>query len=508
MNRAAGILMPIFSLPSKYGIGCFSNEAYEFVDWMRDAGQCYWQILPLGPTSYGDSPYQSFSTFAGNPYFIDLEQLIAEGLLTKAECDAIDFGQDASLIDYEKLYYGRFGLLRKAYERANVSRNQDFQCFIRENAWWLDNYALFMAIKDWFKGRPWFEWPEDIRFRYGYSIDYYNEQLYFEIEFQKYMQFVFHKHWFQLKTYANEQGIQIIGDIPIYVAFDSADVWANPYLFQLNDVNLPIAVAGCPPDAFSSTGQLWGNPLYRWDYHKSTGFSWWMSRLNQVFCLYDVVRIDHFRGFDSYYSIPYGELTAVNGRWEQGPGIELFWKMWEVLGNQKVIAEDLGFMTESVRQLVSDSGFPGMKVLEFAFISRDSNGANDYLVHNYNENCVVYTGTHDNETLQGWLKSIKKEELGMLREYLCDYYTPIEELHFALISLAMRSNAHMCIIPIQDYLGLDNKARINHPSTLGGNWKWRIEKEMLSTKMKQRIRTLTKIYERLFWQWDESIDNQ
>lgn len=507
MNRAAGILMPIFSLPSKYGIGSFSKEAYDFVDWLKDAGQSYWQILPLVPTSYGDSPYQSFSTYAGNPYFIDLERLISDGLLTKSECEEVDFGQESTSIDYEKLYNGRYKLLRKAYERANVGENNDFLWFIGENAWWLNDYALFMALKSFFGGSCWTEWPQDIRLRYGYSIDYYNEQLYYEIEFQKYLQFLYQKHWYELKNYANENGIEIIGDIPIYVAMDSADVWANPELFQLDENNVPLAVAGCPPDGFSATGQLWGNPLYRWDYHKETGYQWWMTRLRYCFQFYDIVRIDHFRGFDEYYSIPYGEETAMNGSWQTGPGMDLFWKMWEVLGSQKVIAEDLGYMTDSVKQLVNDSGFPGMKVLEFAFDSRDSGNASDYLPHNYCENCVVYTGTHDNETIQGWLKNITAEELKKVREYLCDMHTPLDKLHLSMIHLAMRSTAFMCIIPIQDYLGLDNMARINHPSTLGGNnWKWRIDKELLTKELSLYIRSVTKIYGRLNNQWNHTLD--
>ena len=327
MNRTAGILMPIFSLPAKYGIGCFSKSAYDFVDWLKDAGQCYWQILPLVPTSYGDSPYQSFSTYAGNPYFIDLEQLIEDGLLTKKECDSIDFGANASDIDYEIMYKGRYTLLKKAYERANVGENDDFKWYVGENEWWLNDYALFMALKNRFDGKSWTEWPEDIRLRYGYSMEYYYKELYFEIEFQKYLQYLYQKQWLELKKYANENGVHIIGDIPIYVSMDSADVWAAPELFQLDKDNVPVAVAGCPPDGFSETGQLWGNPLYRWDYHKETGFAWWMNRLRYCFKFYDVVRIDHFRGFDEYYSIPYGETTALNGTWMKGPGIELFGKM-------------------------------------------------------------------------------------------------------------------------------------------------------------------------------------
>ena len=508
MNRTAGILLPITSLPSKYGIGCFSKSAYDFVDWLKAAGQCYWQILPLVPTSYGDSPYQSFSTYAGNPYFIDLEKLIEEGVLTAEECDSVDFGTDETDIDYEKMYYGRYALLRKAYERSNVSKNPEYNSFVAENAWWLKDYALFMAVKDRFDGKPWTEWAEDIRLRYGYAIDYYNTELYYDIEFQMYMQYQFFKQWNALKAYANKNGINIIGDIPIYVAMDSADVWASPELFQLDENNVPTAVAGCPPDGFSATGQLWGNPLYRWDYHRQTGYSWWMGRLSHVFKMYDVVRIDHFRGFDEYYTIPYGETSAINGSWTKGPGIELFWRMKEVLGDKTVIAEDLGYVTDTVRQLVRDSGFPGMKVLEFAFDSRDSGSANDYLPHNYIENCVAYTGTHDNETLAGWFQSILDKERELARNYICDNYTPDEEMYWRFVTEAMKSHAAMCVIPMQDYLGYDNSCRMNQPSTVGINWRWRVTEKELSKELQGKIRELTRRYGRLCWQWDDRFDER
>ena len=498
-NRAAGILLPINSLPSKYGIGCFSKSAYAFVDWLKDAGQTFWQILPVCPTSYGDSPYQSFSTFAGNPYFISLEALIEEGVLTKEECDSVDFGETTHDTNYEKLYYGRYPLLRKAYERSDISRNPAYQQFISENGWWLNDYALFMALKNFFGGKSWNEWPEDIRLRYGYALDYYNRELYFDIEFQKYMQFKFMEQYKALKTYANERGIKIIGDIPIYVAMDSADTWANPQLFQLDEQNVPTAVAGCPPDAFAADGQMWGNPLYRWDYHKQTGYQWWLSRLWYVFQLYDVTRIDHFRGFDEYYSIPYGNKTAAGGHWEKGPGIDLFRTVEANLGWHEVIAEDLGYVTNSVRQLVRDSKFPGMKVLEFAFDSRDTGSANDYLPHNYIENCVVYTGTHDNETVMGWFGCITKEEMQMVRDYLCDQHTPKKYLYKSFIALAMRSAAKSCIIPMQDWLGLDNSCRTNQPSTLGTNWRWKVSEEQLSDELKEEILAYTKRYGRMNW---------
>ena len=508
MNRAAGILLPITSLPSRYGIGCFSKSAYDFVDWLKEAGQCYWQILPLVPTSFGDSPYQSFSTYAGNPYFISLEELVEEGVLTKAECEKADFGKDPRNIDYEKMYKSRYPLLRKAYERSNISENREYLDFVEENGWWLKDYALFMAVKERFGGEPWTEWAKDIRLRWGNALDYYRREQYFEIEFHQYLQYQFYRQWMKLKTYANDKGVKIIGDIPIYVAMDSADAWAHPELFQLDQNNVPLAVAGCPPDGFSATGQLWGNPLYRWEYHEHTGFQWWMERLNYCFKLYDVVRIDHFRGFDEYYSIPYGAKTAIIGQWEKGPGISLFNRMKEVMGEREVIAEDLGYVTDSVRKLVSDSGFPGMKVLEFAFDSRDTGSASDYLPHNYPENSGAYTGTHDNETLAGWFSSISKEEMNMAREYLCDQYTPIKYLYKPFISLVMRSHAKLCVIPMQDYLGYDNSCRMNKPSTVGTNWKWRITREELSDGLKDEIYETSRRYGRLGWQWrNETAEN-
>ena len=506
MNRGAGILLSITSLPSKYGIGCFSKSAYDFVDWLKAAGQTYWQILPLGPTSYGDSPYQSFSTYAGNPYFISLEALIEEGVLTEEECGAADLGEMEGTIDYKKLYENRYPLLRRAYERSDISNNPAYNRFVQENGWWLSDYALFMAVKERFGGAPWTEWAQDIRLRWDYAMDFYRRELYFDIEFQQYLQFTFYKQWRALKEYANRQGVRIIGDIPIYVAMDSADAWAHPELFQLDGDNVPTAVAGCPPDGFSAVGQLWGNPLYRWEYHRQTGYDWWMKRLAHCFSLYDVVRIDHFRGFDEYYSIPRGAKTAIDGHWEKGPGMDLFRRMREVLGEKEVIAEDLGYVTDSVRRLVRDSGFPGMKVLEFAFDSRDSGCANDYLPHNYTENCVAYTGTHDNETIRGWFESITEEERRLARAYICDRYTPRQYLHTSFISLIMASRASLCVIPMQDYMGYDNTCRMNQPSTVGINWKWRLKEGELTAGLKREIRGIARRYGRLAWQWDDRLD--
>ena len=495
--RASGVLLPVSGLPGEYGIGCFSKEAYKFVDFLEKAGQKYWQILPVGPTSYGDSPYQSFSTFAGNPYFISLESLVEQGLLKKKECDEADFGKLADSVDYHKLYLERFQLLRKAYERSNITQKEEFHDFRRENAFWLNDYAVFMAVKTFFGGKSFEEWPEDIRRRWEYALNYYRRELYYDIEFYEYIQYEFYRQWFRLKKYANEKGIKIIGDIPIYVAYDSADVWAHPELFQMDAAGKPQTVAGCPPDGFSATGQLWGNPLYRWDYHRDTGFSWWIRRMEKCTSLYDVTRIDHFRGFDQYFSIPAGADDATAGHWEQGPGISLFHAIRARLGDIQIIAEDLGYITDSVRKLVWECGFPNMKVLEFAFDSRDSSGPGEYLPHNYNKNCVVYTGTHDNETLLGWLDNILPEEVEMVKKYVGRDTKEKKELVSDLIRVAQSSVADYCIIPIQDYLCLDNGARINTPSTVGTNWKWRVSDKQLSNKLAEKIKEYAVVYGRI-----------
>ncbi|MDO5135741.1 MAG: 4-alpha-glucanotransferase [Eubacteriales bacterium] len=510
-KRECGVLLPISSLPSKYGIGCFSKSAYEFVDQLKNAGQCCWQILPLGPTSYGDSPYQSFSTFAGNPYFISLEDLVEEGVLTEEECQEADFGNQADSIDYEKLYKGRYKLLRKAYERSDITKDPKFLEFQREEAGWLKDYALFMAVKDRFEGKPWGEWAEDIRLRWQNALDYYRGELYFEIEFQEYMQYKFYQQWFKLKEYANKQGIRIIGDIPIYVAMDSADTWANPWLFKLDEKNQPTQVAGCPPDGFSATGQLWGNPLYKWEAHRQSGFEWWVKRIAHCFTMYDIVRIDHFRGFDEYYAIPFGDETAENGWWEKGPGMELFRAISLQLGEKDIIAEDLGFMTDTVEQLVADSGYPNMKVIEFAFDKRDTGNANDYLPHNYTRNCVVYTGTHDNETLLSWFRGIDPEERRLIREYVRNFRGDDREICKDLIALVMGSVAGLCVVPIQDYLGLTNEARINHPSTLGKNWKWRLKEGQFTEELQEEMKILAARYGRrnpASWEREEEPEEE
>ncbi len=491
--RGSGILLPVTSIPSKYGIGCFSKEAYEFVDFLASAGQKYWQVLPMGPTGYGDSPYQSFSTFAGNPYFVDVEEFIEKKWISRKDCESRDWGDDPENVDYEKVYKNRFKILKKAFLKSRISEDKEFIKFTKENKFWLDDYALFMALKENFKGKSFMYWPDEIRKHSKSAIKKYAEDPKYSDELMcyKFIQYFFYKQWFELKDYANEKGIKIIGDIPLYVAYDSADTWSNPELFQLDDNNDPIGVAGCPPDYFSATGQLWGNPLYDWDYHKKSGYAWWISRLKMCFSLYDVVRIDHFRGFESYYNIPYGDATAEFGHWEKGPGYDFFAAVKKALGKKEIIAEDLGYLTPAVFKLVDKTGLPGMKVLQFAF---DCNEENNYLPHNYNKNCVVYTGTHDNDTSIGWYESADAKDKKFARDYMG--IKSAKNFNYSLIRHAMMSVADTAIIPMQDYLGLGSSARINTPSTLGGNWCWRMKPDAYTKNLAETIKEMTVLYGR------------
>ena len=489
--RKSGILLAVSSIPSKYGIGTFSKEAYEFVDFLEKAGQKLWQILPLGPTGYGDSPYQSFSTFAGNPYYIDLEEFIEKGYLTEEECENSDFA-DGAYVDYEKIFFTKFKLLRKAFDNSDIENDKDYLAFVEENKAWLSDYALYMAIKDSFGGISWIEWERDIKLRKPEAMAKYQEELKTEIAFYQFQQYYFAKQWKALKKYANDKGIEIIGDIPIYVALDSADTWANPQLFQVDEECIPKAVAGCPPDAFSATGQLWGNPLYDWSYHKETDYAWWVERIRYCYELYDVVRIDHFRGFDEYYSIPYGDETAEFGHWEQGPGYELFQVIKKSLGKIKVIAEDLGFLTPSVLKLVQKTGYPGMKVLQFAFDSREES---DYLPHNYPKNSIVYTGTHDNDTTMHWYETLNRRDKKFANRYL--EVTNGKKICDKMIRSALGSVSDTAVIPMQDYLKLGGEARMNEPSTLGKNWKWRLLPEQITDELAKEIHDLTKLFGRM-----------
>ncbi|MCI8443452.1 MAG: 4-alpha-glucanotransferase [Provencibacterium sp.] len=496
MTRASGILLPVFSLPSPYGIGTFGREAYRFVNFLAAAGQQYWQILPVGPTSFGDSPYQSFSTFAGNPYFIDLELLQRKGLLTETELLKAKLQKNPRQIDYALLFHNRYPLLRIAYERAKEQDEAALSRFRLRHQSWIEDYALFMALKAAFGQKSWTKWPEDIRLREPQALEHWKEALCEECSYWAWLQMVFFRQWGALKRYANSKGIEIIGDLPIYVAQDSADAWANPEIFWFDENLSPVKVAGVPPDGFSATGQLWGNPLYRWEVLRERGYDWWVQRVEMSLSVYDRVRIDHFRGFDTYYAIPYGDETAERGEWLQGPGLELFTLLTEKLGGPyggklPIIAEDLGYLTDSVRELLRGSGFPGMKVLEFAFDSREES---DYLPHNYGHNCVVYTGTHDNDTVAGWFKSAAPEDVRFCRNYL--QLTRREGENWGFIRGAWASTADLAVAQMQDFLNLGSEARINTPSTLGKNWCWRLQRGQLTLSLAEKIRQMTRLYGR------------
>ena len=490
--RSSGVLMHISSLPSPYGIGTMGKEARKFVDFLVKAGQKYWQILPICPTSYGDSPYQSFSSFAGNPYFIDLETLCKEKLLTKKECESFPWGTNPGYVDFGVMYESRYKLLRKAYERFMKNEPEDFKTFCKEEADWLEDYSLFMALKDAHDGVAWFEWETELKTRDAAALKEAKEKYADDITFYQMLQFMFFKQWWALKEYVNEKGIEIIGDVPIYVAGDSADVWANPGQFYLDENLDPIDVAGCPPDAFSEDGQLWGNPLFRWDVMKKDGYTWWTKRVKAMSKLYDIVRIDHFRGFDSYYAIPAKDDTAKNGEWREGPGMDLFTTLEKKLGKLNIIVEDLGYLTPSVIKLVSDSGFPGMKVIQFAFDSREGS---DYLPHTYPEHCVVYTGTHDNDTIMGWMKTAPKASVKFAKEYL--NLTAEEGYNWGMMRGAWSSVGELAIVPMQDLLGIGSAGRMNTPSTLGGNWEWRVLDGQIDSKLAKRIYKYMEMYGRL-----------
>lgn len=490
--RANGILMPVFSLPSKYGVGDFGPEAFRFVDFLDKAGQSYWQILPLNPTNYGDSPYQSFSTFAGNPYFISPELLIRDGLLEKEEADAFDFGSDPLSVDYGKLYNNRILMLEKAFSR--FVKDDAYKAFLEKNEW-LDNYALFMVLKNMHEDKSWSTWEDEYRFRKEPALKKVKEAYAERLELYKFIQFKFNEQWQALKTYANERDIRIIGDVPIYVAYDSADVWASPEEFYL-DKNLdPIDVSGCPPDAFSATGQLWGNPLYRYDKmaQGEKPFAWWCRRVGKAFELYDLVRIDHFRGFEAYYTIPFGSEDAIKGEWVKGPGMKIFHALKKEFGEDlPIIAEDLGLMTPGVIALLKESGFPGMKVLQFAFDSREES---DYLPHNYNTNSIVYTGTHDNDTIMGWCETASPSDVAYAKKYL--HANQDEGFNWTMMRAAMQSASDTCILMMQDLMGLGKEARINIPSTLGGNWLWRIDESCINDWLASIVRDYTECYWRI-----------
>ena len=491
--RKSGILMHISSLPGGYGVGSMGAAAYAFVDFLVAAGQSCWQILPLSPTGYGDSPYQSFSTFAGNHYLIDLDILIEEGLLRAEELEGIDWGADPGRVDYGKLYNERARLLKLAFGR--FEENEEFREFVRDNSLWLEDYALFMAIKEHFHGRDWQNWSVSLLMRLRPVMEAYREELDEAVRFQYFLQYEFFRQWKALRRYANERGIRIIGDVPIYVPLDSADVWANPELFQLDASRRPTVVAGCPPDGFSADGQLWGNPIYDWDKMHAERYHWWIRRMKAAAKMYDVVRFDHFRGFESYWAVPAGAKTAAAGEWRKGPGMNFVGAIKRALPDLHIIAEDLGFVTPEVKKLLSDSGYPGMKVMEFAFDTREPS-AKDYLPHCYPSNSVVYSGTHDNLTLKQWFDETCEEDVQNAIGYLG--LNEQEGYVWGVIRGAMSSVSDLCIIQMQDYLQIGAEGRMNHPGTLtSANWTWRAKEGFATEELAKKIRSLTERYGRV-----------
>ena len=491
--RRSGILLPVSSIPGKYGIGSFSKESYEFVDFLKKAGQKLWQILPLGPTGYGDSPYQSFSTFAGNPYFIDLEEFIQKGLLTEEECNAFSYGNNEECVNYAEVYNSRKVLLKKAYERSNMKEDEEFQKFVNENEFWLNDYALYMAVKDDLGGSNWTSWNADIKIRKPESLASYREKLQAEIECYQFQQYYFQKQWLKLKKYANDNGIEIIGDIPLYVAMDSCDVWVHSDVFELDEDLRQINIAGVPPDLFSATGQRWGNPLYRWDVMEENGFDWWKQRMLFSSYHYDVIRIDHFIGIVNYYSIPAECETAIDGEWKKGPGKKLTDMINSTIGSGRIIAEDLGVLTQPVIDLIEENNYPGMKILGFAL---DLTPDNVYLPHNYtHDNSIIYIGTHDNETLVGALSNIDEARQWRITEYY-DAQNPYD-IPRAIIKRVYSTNCRVAIFQMQDLLYLDNSARLNAPSSVGENWRWRLLEEQYEKIDTKYYKHLAEIYYRI-----------
>jgi 4-alpha-glucanotransferase len=489
--RSSGILLHPTSLPGNYGIGSLGNEALKFIDYLAKAGQKLWQVLPMGHTGYGDSPYQCFSIYAGNPILIDLDLMKNDGLL-KAEDLVTNIIFQDERVDYGAVINFKHNMLKVAYNRfpGKHEAAEDFHRFINKNEYWLNDYAMFVAIKEKFNGQPWWDWPEDFRLRDVDTLSAYASSSEKEIGFYKFCQYYFYKQWQWIKKYANSKGISIIGDIPLYVAHDSADVWSNHQVFQFDENRLPLKVAGVPPDYFSETGQLWGNPLFDWDYMQRNSFKWWIGRVKATLGLYDIVRIDHFRGFEAYWAVPYGDETAMNGKWEKAPGMELFEAIRNELGELPIIAEDLGLITEEVEELRDGFGFPGMKILQFAFHSVDGSS---YLPHFYHENFVVYTGTHDNDTLKGWYDHLE----GDIKLKVQDYANSSEDKILKnIIRLAWASVAKIAIIPMQDLLELGSEARMNIPGTASGNWQWRLTKDQLSDEKAKWLAHISKLYSR------------
>ncbi len=493
-SRAAGILMHPTSLPSRFGIGDLGEAAYRFIDFLEASGQTLWQILPLGPTGYGDSPYACFSALAGNPLLINLAWIEAEGDIVPPDLDQFPVFPDA-YVDYGPVIEFKLAILHRAARNfrrwADAERKAEFDQFCAHNAHWLDDFTLFMALKEAHGGAVWNTWERELAARQPEALAAWRERLDEQVFAHCYFQFQFFRQWEALKKYTNDKGIQIIGDIPIFVAYDSADVWANPDLFHLDENQLPTVVAGVPPDYFSPTGQLWGNPLYRWNVMSDRGYPWWITRFRQTLTMVDLIRLDHFRGFEAYWEIPAGEPTAVNGKWVKGPGVRFMEAIEAVLGTLPILAEDLGFITPEVEMLRDQFEFPGMKILQFAFAT---DASNPYLPHNFAPNCLVYTGTHDNDTTLGWYYSREEQERQAMHRYL----GPLSEsVNWALMRLAYQSVADLAIVPLQDVLGLGAEARMNTPGKLGGNWSWRFQLEDLLPQHSAALKEMALAYARL-----------
>lgn len=492
MNRAYGVLLHISSLPSPYGIGSLGAAAHDFLDFLQHSGARVWQVLPVGPTGYGDSPYQALSSYAGNPYFIDLDLLCADGLLSRADLPATPA---ATAVDYGALYKQRLPLLRRAFDRALPRDAQKLAAFVQAQGHWLPDYALFMAAKGHFGGAAWLDWPDaDLRLRKPSALAHYAALLVQDVAFWQYVQYLFYSQWEALRTAAHQRGIRILGDLPIYAALDSADVWSHPEVFWLDDHHLPVRVAGCPPDGFSPEGQLWGNPLYDWDALARQGYAWWTRRIQGSAALFDSLRLDHFRGFEAYYAIPYSAATAAQGEWLPGPGLPFFAALAQAAPDFPIIAEDLGALTPAVARLLADTGYPGMKMLLFAFDS--CGGDNPYLPHNHLPHGVVYTGTHDNDTAAGWYAAAPPD----VREYAAAYLGCTKDpaaAAQALVRAAFASPCTLAILPLQDLLGLGSEARMNTPSTAQGNWTWRVAACQLTPALAAQLRQQAGIFLRL-----------
>ena len=476
--------MPISSLPSPYGIGTLGKTAYDWIDFLKESGQSWWQILPLGPTSYGDSPYQSFSSAAGNPYLIDLDMLVEEGLLEKKDLSGINWGENPERVDYGAIFNFRFSVLYKAYLKGKDTLKEEFEAFRKENEEWVEDYALFMSLKKHFDMKSWLDWSDEkARKRDEETLKSYRETLSDDISYYAFLQFLFFRQWNNLRSYAKKNNIGIIGDIPIYVSLDSADVWKDPEMFQLDENYVPEEVSGVPPDYLNEDGQLWGNPLYAWDKMEEDGYKWWKKRIGYASRLYDMIRFDHFRGLESYYAIPFGEKTARKGRWVKGPGRSFTDAMNEAFPLIHFNAEDLGYMSQEVIELLAASTWPGMKILMFAFDPREEGQEKP---EEYKENIVCYTGTHDNTTLLGWLESLPEEIMEPLVEKFGT--SDLKSLAFEIIKEGEKSKSFLMVVPIQDWIGMGKEARINTPGTASGNWHWRLKSMDLLEGLAPRIK--------------------